>query len=342
VAGPREASLATAYDLLMFDLDGVVYVDGKAVDHAAESIAYARDAGAHIAFITNNAARTSDEVAEHLRELGIEAESDDVVTSAQAAARLLRDEHGPGAPIAVLGAEGLVWAVREAGLEPVRVGDPRAVAIVSGYAPEIRWQVIMRGATLIRNGLPWVATNTDLTLPTGDGLAPGHGLLVRLISDFSGVTPQVAGKPERPLLDETRRRLDGGQPLMVGDRLDTDIEGAHRAGTDALLVMTGVSHLDDLVRARPEQRPTWIGHDLTALSRPGMTATSEGGSFRAGNCVARVDGSRLVVEGSAATAEELDAWWTVAAAAAWDHLDRTGQEPDTAGVTPPGSSMTPG
>jgi HAD superfamily hydrolase (TIGR01450 family) len=342
VAGPREASLATGYDLLMFDLDGVVYVDGRAVEHAAESIARARDAGAHIAFITNNAARPPDEVAEHLRELGISASAGDIVTSAQAAARLLRDDHGAGAPIAVLGAEGLVWAVREAGLEPVRVGDPRAVAIVSGYAPELRWKVIMQGATLIRNGLPWVATNADLTLPIEDGLAPGHGLLVRLISDFASVTPRVAGKPERPLLDETRRRLDGGNPLMVGDRLDTDIEGAHRAGTDALLVMTGVSHLMDLVRARPEERPTWIGHDLTALSRPGVTATSDGESFRAGGALARVDGGRLVVEGPGSTPEERDAWWTAAAAAAREHLDRTGQEPDTAGCTPPGSSATPG
>ncbi len=216
-------------------------------------------------------------MAANLRDLGVTASPEDVVTSAQAAARLLRDEHGAGAPIAVLGAEGLAWAIREAGLEPVLVGDPRAVAIVSGYAPEMRWKVIMRAATLIRNGLPWVATNTDLTLPTDDGLAPGHGLLVRLISDFAEVTPQVAGKPERPLLDETRLRVEGDHPLMVGDRLDTDIEGAHRAGTDSMLVMTGVSSLADLARARPHERPTWIGHDLTALSRPGVAAQSEDG-----------------------------------------------------------------
>ena len=105
VAGGRAASLATTYDLLMFDLDGVVYVDGHAVDHAAEGIAAARDAGAHIAFITNNASRTPEEVAAHLRELGVDATSSDVVTSSQAAAGLLRDAHGPEAPIAVLGAQ---------------------------------------------------------------------------------------------------------------------------------------------------------------------------------------------------------------------------------------------
>src|SRR3954468_11866615 len=155
VAGARSASLATTYDLLMFDLDGVVYVDGHAVDHAAERIASARELGVHIAFITNNPSRTPEQVAANLRELGVSATPQDVVTSAQAAARLLVRDHGAGAPIAVLGADGLVEAVRDAGLEPVQVGDGRAVAIVSGYAPEMPWRVITMGATLIRKGLPW-------------------------------------------------------------------------------------------------------------------------------------------------------------------------------------------
>ena len=263
MADPGGESLATSYDLLMFDLDGVVYLDGRAVDHAAESIAAARGVGAHIAFITNNAARTPQQVAEHLRDLGVDSDPEDVVTSSQAAARLLLERHGEGAHVAVLGADGLVEALREAGLTPVAVGDDDAVAIVSGYAPQVRWKTIMRAAVEIRNGLPWVATNTDPSLPTGDGPAPGHGTLVQMISGFAGVRPQVAGKPERPLLDETLRRVGGERPLMVGDSLHTDIAGAHNVGTDSLLVMTGVtgSHrprggasrpASDLDRARPE------------------------------------------------------------------------------------------
>jgi HAD superfamily hydrolase (TIGR01450 family) len=340
--GPRGETLATAYDLLMFDLDGVVYIDGRAVEHAAESLSAAREAGAHVAFITNNPSRTPTQVAEHLRQLGVSAQPHDVVTSAQAAARLLLEEHGTGAPIAVLGAEGLVWAVTEAGLEAVEVGDPRAVGIVSGYAPEVRWRVIMRAATLIRNGLPWVATNTDLTLPIDDGLAPGHGLLVRLISDFAEVTPRIAGKPERPLLDETRRRVQGEHPLMVGDRLDTDIEGAHRAETDSLLVMTGVSSLADVIAARPEERPDWIAHDLTALGRPGVHATSESTGWSAGSWRARVDAGHLVVDGEGADQAALDAWWTVIAATAWEHLDSTGEPADTSRLTAPGRPSAAG
>jgi HAD superfamily hydrolase (TIGR01450 family) len=343
VSGSGGETLATAYDLLMFDLDGVVYVDGRAVAHAPESIAEARAGGAHIAFITNNAARTPEQVAEHLRELGVEATTSDVVTSSQAAAHVLLEAHGPGAQIAVLGAEGLVAALTEAGLSPVEVGDASAVALVSGYAPEVRWRVIMRAATLIREGLPWVATNTDLTLPLGNGLAPGHGLLVKLISDFAGVEPQVAGKPQRPLLDETRRRVSGTRPLMVGDRLDTDIAGGHRAEVDSLLVMTGVSSLDDVVSAAPDERPTFIGHDLTALTRPGLRATRDGDSFTAGSQTASVDREgRLQVEGHAASAADRDAWWTVVAAAGWQHLDRAGHEADVSGVAPPARAPAPG
>ena len=272
MADPRGQTLAESYDLLMFDLDDVVYVDGHAVAGAAEGIASSRTVGAQVAFITNNASRTSAQVATHLCELGIDAAAGDVVTSSQAAARVLHARHGAGAAIAVLGADGLLEALREQDLEPVDVDVDRAVGIVSGYAPEVRWKAIMQASVRIRNGLPWVATNTDPTLPTGDGPAPGHGTLVRMISEFAGVTPVVAGKPEKPLFDETLRRVGGRRPLMVGDSLHTDIAGAHNAGTDSLLVMTGVTDLAGLAEARPDQRPTWIGSDLSALGRPGARA----------------------------------------------------------------------
>jgi HAD superfamily hydrolase (TIGR01450 family) len=317
----------------MFDLDGVVYVDGHAVEGAAEGITTSRRAGAHVAFITNNASRTSRQVADHLRELGIDAEPDDVVTSSQAAARLLREAHGQGAAIAVLGTDGLLDALRSEGLEPVDVGDDRAVAIVSGYAPEVRWRVIMQAGVVIRNGLPWTATNTDLTLPTGDGPAPGHGVLVEMLSRFAGVRPVVAGKPQRPLLDETLRRVGGRHPLMVGDRLDTDVAGAHNAGTDSLLVMTGVTDLAGLAEATSDERPTWIGHDLSALGRPGCRAEHDGDVWRADGWTARVAGGRLEVEGSASP----DAWWTCVASAAWAHLDDAGEPADTSGLVPPGN-----
>ncbi|WP_238343064.1 HAD-IIA family hydrolase [Nocardioides cynanchi] len=331
MADAREQALAETYDLLMFDLDGVVYVDGRVVAGAPEGIAWSRRAGAQVAFITNNASRTPVQVAAHLRELGIEAAPADVVTSSQAAARLLRSRVGAGAAIAVLGTDGLLEALREQELEPVDVDVESAVAIVSGYAPEVRWKVIMQAAVRIRNGLPWWATNTDPTLPTGDGPAPGHGTLVRMISEFADVDPVVAGKPEKPLFDETLRRVGGARPLMVGDSLHTDIAGAHRAGIDSLLVLTGVTDLAELARARPDQRPTWIGHDLGVLGRPGVRAGQHDESWTAEGWTARVVDGRLVVEGSGSG----DAWWACVGPALWSGLDAAGEPADISGVVAP-------
>src|SRR3954454_22093238 len=136
------------YDLAMLDLDGVVYVGPDAVPGAPEHVAKARAAGMRLAFITNNAARPPAAVAAHLRELGVEAGEDDVVTSAQAAARLLEERLGSGARVVVLGAGGLVEAVSAAGLVPVGVRDD-AAAVVTGYGPDVPWRDIMRAAVRI-------------------------------------------------------------------------------------------------------------------------------------------------------------------------------------------------
>jgi len=319
------------YDLAMFDLDGVVYIGDDAVPGAPEHLTRARAAGAHLAFITNNASRPPESVADKLRGLGIDASSHDVVTSAQAAAHVLLERFGDGAAIAVLGAAGLETAVAEAGLVPVAVADDQAVAVVSGYGPDVPWRDIMRAAVRVRDGLPWVASNTDLTLPTPDGIAPGHGVLVRMLSRFAGVAPVVAGKPERPLLDETVRRVGGERPLMIGDRLDTDIAGAHRAEVDSLLVLTGVTGLAELVAARTEERPTYLSPDLAGLfvAHEAPLATA-GGAWELGGWSATVDGA-LRVAGSG----ELGDWWRVVAAAGWQRLDEHGDAADTAGLVPP-------
>ncbi len=325
--------LCAAYDLAMLDLDGVVYVGGAAVPGAPEHLAAVRDAGMGVAFITNNAARPPEQVAEHLRELGVQARPEDVVTSAQAAARVLVERHGAGARVVLLGADGLEEALRAEDLEPVGVDAQDAQALVTGYAPDVRWRDIMQAAVRIRDGLPWVASNTDMTIPTAYGLAPGHGVLVETLRSFSGVDPVVAGKPRRPLLDETVRRVGGKRPLMVGDRLDTDIEGARTAGLDSLLVLTGVTGLPELVSARPEQRPTYLAPDLAGLlsAQEAPAVDGDQGDARLGGWHAHVDDGRLVVEGDGAPGD----WWRVVAAASWRHLDRHGSAPDVDGVSAP-------
>ena len=323
--------LLDGYDLVMLDLDGVVYIGGRAVPDAPEHLSRARRAGAHLAFVTNNASRTPDTVADHLVELGVAAQSGDVVTSAQAAAHVLAERLDPSARVFLLGGDGLRIALVEEGLEPVGSPADDPVAVVTGYGPDVLWRDIMRGAVLIRDGLPWVASNTDLTIPTDDGEAPGHGVLVRMLQDFSGVEPVVAGKPQRPLLDETVRRVGGDRPLMVGDRLDTDIQGAHHAGVDSLCVLTGVSGLADLVAAPEELRPTYLARTLAGLFEPHGVPQREGDGAVLGGWRAEVKDGALRVDGDGVP----DDWWRVAVTAAWWHLDDCGGAADTEGVTPP-------
>jgi HAD superfamily hydrolase (TIGR01450 family) len=325
-----ERPLCEDYDLAMLDLDGVVYIGPDAVAGAPEHVEEARSAGMRVAFITNNARRPPDDVAAHLRELGVAAEAEDVVTSAQAAARVLLDRLGPGARVVVLGAGGLTEAVLTAGLQPVGVRDD-GEALVTGYGPEVRWSDIMRAAVRVRDGLWWVASNSDLTIPTSFGVAPGHGVLVETLRRFTGVEPVVAGKPSRPLLDETVRRVGGARPLMVGDRLDTDIEGAVNAGIDSLLVLTGVTGLAELVAARPGERPTFLSVDLGGLAVAHPEVAFDGGVASVRGWTARIHGTRVVVSGDG----ERDDWWRAVAAGAWDHYDRCGQHVDIEGLRPP-------
>lgn len=320
-----------AHDLVMFDLDGVVYVGGKAIDGVADHIDRVRETGRHVAFVTNNASRTPAQVAEKLTGVGVAAEAADVVTSAQAAARVLAEAHGKGARILLLGGEGLRVALLEAGLEPT--DDPvDVVAVASGYGPDVRWRDIMRVSTLVRDGLPYVASNADLTIPTPYGLAPGHGVLVRTITGFAGVEATVAGKPEKPLMEETVLRVGGDRPIMVGDRLDTDIEGAHAIAAPSLLVLTGVTWLEELAAATEELRPTYISPTLEGLFEPHPTPAADGGSVELGGWAARVDDGRLRVTGEGTDAD----WWRVAATACWRHLDESGTVADVSDTTPPG------
>ena len=328
--GSSERPLTTAYDVAVLDLDGVVYVGPDAVTGAPEALNRAQSGGMHLAFVTNNAARPPARVGEHLRELGVDAHDEDVVTSAQAAARLLAGQLPAGSKVFVIGGQGLDEALRERGLEPVTESSDEIAAVAQGYGPEMPWSRVVEGSILVRAGLPWVASNTDLTIPTETGIGPGNGALVRLVAEHSGREPQVAGKPMRPLFEETIVRVGGERPLLVGDRLDTDIAGAVAMGWDSLLVLTGVTGLSELVRAGRHERPTYLAPDLSGLAETHRCPeVSERGVGLGGWTAAVTEGShQLTVTGDGAPAD----WWRVVAVAAWTHLDETGQPVATDGL----------
>jgi len=313
--------LVAGYDLVALDLDGVVYIGRDAVPGAVGALSVARESGVHLAYVTNNAARPPAYVAEHLSDLGIATTPADVVTSAQAAARLIAAQVPSGSPVYVIGGAGLEDALRERDLVPVTDLSSDPVAVVQGYGPEMPWRQVINGAILVKRGLPWVASNLDLTVPTRHGPGPGNGTLVRLVAEYAERTPVVAGKPAPPLFEETLARVGGEHPLFVGDRVDTDIDGARAVGWDSLLVMTGVTTLADLAALAPDHRPTYVGGDLSALhDAPGLTH----------DWSAEVVDDTLRVRGSGG----VNSWWVAVSRTLWAHLDDTGRPARTEGVVP--------
>ena len=264
------------YDTALLDLDGVVYAGGEAIPHAVSSLLAARDEGMRLAYVTNNASRTPGAVADHLSRLGLPALPEEVVTSAQAVARLVAERVPAGARVLAVGGEGLRVALRERGLEPVESADDDPAAVVQGYGgPGLTWGMLTEAAYAVGRGVPWFASNTDLTIPGERGVGPGNGAAVEVVRLATGATPQVAGKPLPPMHRETIARTGARRPLVVGDRLDTDIEGAHVGGVASLLVLTGVTDAARLLAARPEHRPGYVAADLRGLLRPHPEVTGD-------------------------------------------------------------------
>ena len=279
--------LVNVYDALLVDLDGVVYIGPTPIDHAAAALESARQAGVHLAYVTNNASRTPEEVASHLRECGLVAVAGDVVTSSQAGARLVSEHVAPGSSVLAIGGPGVGAALRERGFTVVTSAAHHPAAVMQGFGPDVGWRDLAEGTFAVTAGAVFVATNADFTFPAPGGRAPGNGSLVAVITGVTGVKPFVAGKPESPLVVESIDRVGSERPLMVGDRLDTDIEAAVRLSLPSLLVMTGVTGIEELLAAPSHSRPTYIGDDLRSLhtSHPRVDATEAGAQCGEGEVV---------------------------------------------------------
>ena len=256
-------TLAQQHDCLLLDLDGTVFRGHAPTLGAVETLAGIE---CRALFVTNNASRSADEVAAHLCELGFAAGVDDVVTSAQSAARMLAARLPAGAKVLVVGTDALAAEVEANGLAPVRLFADDPVAVVQGLSMSIGWSDLAEAALAIRSGAQWVTANLDVTLPTERGLLPGNGSFVAALRAATDAEPLVAGKPAPALMQDALARGDFRTPLVVGDRLDTDIAGANAAGLPSLMVLTGVNTARDAVFAVDGHRPTYLGKDLRALT----------------------------------------------------------------------------
>jgi glycerol 3-phosphatase-2 len=304
-------ALRDEHDVLLVDLDGTVYRGSHAVPGAVDALSASSP---RRLFVTNNASRSPHEVAAALTQLGFTAGAADVVTSAQAAARVLAERLPAGARVLVVGARALAEEVRRVGLDAVSAAADDPVAVVQGHSPDTAWPLLAEAALAIAAGALWVATNVDPTLPSERGLLPGNGSMVAALRTATGAQPLVAGKPARPLLDDAVARSHSRFPLVVGDRLDTDIEGANVLGARSLLVLTGVSTPLDLLRAPTAQRPHLVAADLSALAAP--ASASRIGPV-AGWSADVVDGS-LVLSCTDSGADPVNGL-RAACGAAWEH-----------------------
>jgi glycerol 3-phosphatase-2 len=306
--------LASLYDVALLDLDGVVYLGGSPIPGAADALAKAVASGMRRAFVTNNASRTPSAIAAQLTGLGVPARADEVVTSAQAAARLAAEHLRAGATVLVVGGMGLRVAVRERGFRPVTIAAEHPAAVIQGYAPDLSYSLLAEGGLAVAAGALFIGSNADATLPTPRGRQPGNGSLLQVIATATGRAPLIAGKPEPPLHAEAVARSGARHPLVVGDRLDTDIESAVRSGADSLLVLTGVTRPLDAVLAPARCRPTYLAEGLAGLLGPHPEVTAADGGFSCGGWHATVDGpGRVAVTGSGAAMDGLRAL----CAAAW-------------------------
>ncbi|RKO27731.1 HAD-IIA family hydrolase [Pseudarthrobacter phenanthrenivorans] len=307
-----DVPLISLFDALLADLDGVVYAGPHAIPGAIESLKQLSGLGVGLGYVTNNASRSPAQVAAHLRELGAPAEDQQVVSSSQAAADLLASLLAPGSRVLITGSPALAAEIELVGLVPVYSQGEEPVAVVQGFNPEIGWKDLAEATYVVNAGALWVATNTDMSIPQARGIAPGNGTLVSAVAAATGQTPRVAGKPEAPLFHSAAKRLGAERPLVVGDRLDTDILGGNNAGFATVAVLTGVDTRQTILAARAAERPDYIISSLADLHRAYPEVTHDDGTYACGEATARVANGAVGIIGSP---DSLDSWR--AACAAW-------------------------
>ena len=289
------AKVFDQFETVLFDLDGVIYEGENAIVDSVESIASIRNLGIKVGYITNNSSRKPETIAQQLRGFGLELSEEEVISSAQAGVELLATMIPAGSKVLVVGGEGLRSKVLEAGFDLVASSDDSPAAVIQGFAPEVGWKDLAEASYSIQRGAKWVATNQDWTIPREKGLAPGNGTLVSAVHTAVGQLPLVAGKPERAIFETAMREFQAENAIYVGDRLDTDVVGANKAGLGSALVMTGVTTRKELLAARSDSRPKYILGTLKDLLSPYREPVKTKRGYKLGDSEVELLGEKVVV-----------------------------------------------
>lgn len=313
--------LVAAFDAVLSDLDGVVYAGPEAIPGAVQALRVLAPAGVALGYVTNNASRSPETVAAHLRELGAPATAAQVFGSARAGAALLAEHLPSGAKVLVTGGAALRSEVEARGFRCVDSAEDFPDGVIQGFDPELGWRDLAEATFAIRAGALWVATNTDLTVPMARGIAPGNGSLVAAVRNAVGSEPLVAGKPQPTMFALAAETLGAQRPLVVGDRLDTDILGGNNAGMATAAVLTGIDTVRTILAARTSERPDFLIADLGDLHEPYPQISRDAEGWRCGASQAVLRADRIEISGDP---DDLDSW-RAACALWWDAVPETTQ-----------------
>ena len=331
-------ALAEDYDCALLDLDGTAWSGDERIEHAAASVIEAREAGMASAFVTNNAMRTPQQVADKLNFMDFQATPDMVMTSAMDIAAIMAEELAEGSKVLVIGGAGLRLALEERGFVLVDSADDEPAAVVQGLDKQVDWALLSEGAFAIERGAAFYASNLDATLPVERGQALGNGSLVRAIQHATRKRPTAGGKPEPGIYRRASELVGARNPLAVGDRLETDIMGAVAAGVPAMHVLTGVHMARDVIRAPRGQRPSYLAIDMRGLleAHPAPKHHRDGTWTCGLSQVAKVERSGILtlddVELTEPVTITIDSYRALAAAA-WEYADAAGSAPSCPEIT---------
>lgn len=259
--------LARSYDHLLLDLDGCLWVGDTATREAPRALDALRAAGKRVAFVTNDTRSTAEEFVRKLWSLGFRASLEEVVTVGGALQHHLAEHHGARRPTAyVIGTPPIFKHVADAGLRVVNGTEdaPRAQVVVAAGHDGLCFDELRTATQALLGGADFVAAGRDRTVPMPDGMWPGTGALVAALEYASSRTARTVGKPEPQIFATALDRLGPGRALVVGDRLDADLAGAHAAGLDGAIVLTGATTRAEAEAAR-DPAPVAVAADLAAL-----------------------------------------------------------------------------